>query len=188
MYSYHFLPIFAPAAILYGLMPATQRVVPLFAGLIPAVLLSLGFAIPQLTRLSQTGEPLAVSRYLVKHASSGSALWGDPCARVLIETNLRPGARLSFTSPLANYDEGPIELGRVLLADLEQRRPEYILLREVTPPQPLGLAPILKLRPKRLANYESALRNIRGYVSRYYRREIEIEGVGVYRRIELGKP
>jgi len=118
----------------------------------------------------------------------GSAIWGDPCTRILIETNLRPGARLTFTSPLANYDDGPIEFGRILLTDLEQRRPEYIVLREVTPPLPRGLAPILKLRTKRLANYERALRDIRDHVSRHYRQEIEIEGEGVYRRIEFGKP
>lgn len=182
MYAYHFLPIFAPAAVLYGLMPPTKRVVALFAGLMPALLLSLWFAAPKLTRLSQASQTLGVSRYLMEHARPGSAIWGNRCERILIETNLRPGARLCFISPLANYDEGPIELGRILLRDLEQRRPEYIVWRAVEPLGLRGMEGILKLRPERLANYERALGDIWDYVLRHYRREIEIEGLVVYRR------
>jgi hypothetical protein len=182
-YSYHFLPLFAPAALLYGLMQTKARTLPTVAGLFPILLLSLGFAAPNLGRLREGTGALGVSRYLMENAPPHSAIWGDPCARILVETGLRPGARLSYTHPFANYDEAAIEWGGIVLADLEERRPEYVLLRREAPLDLSGWAILLELRPQRLRDYEAALKEIRRYVSQHYRPETEIDGVVVYRRI-----
>jgi hypothetical protein len=185
VYSYHFLPFFAPAALLYGLMQTTTRTIPIVAGLFPILLLSLGFAVPNLGKLRDGTGTLQVSRYLMENAAPDSAIWGDPCARILIETGLRPGARLSYTHPFANYDDAPIEWGGIVLADLEERRPEYLLLRREAPLDLSGWAILLELRPQRLRNYQAALKDIRRYVSQHYHPETEIDGMVVYRRISL---
>ncbi len=190
MYAYYFLVLAPPAALVFGVVSrearlGPARLGPVALGLVPVMALSLAWGGRDLLQVWRGVDRLPVSRYLMEHARPGEAVWADQMSRLLIETNLRPGAAYAHIFYFTNYDEAPLDYSRQLLADFEARRPAYIVLRkdldEQLKRQALGLV-MLSDRPRRRENFFEAWRQVREYVGLHYRAEAEVDGQVVYRR------
>jgi hypothetical protein len=187
MYSYHFLPVAAPAALMYGMFPRRNRPSALAAALLPAALLSILGA--RETIAACWGEPqrLTVSDYIVAQTLETDGVWQDSMPRLLLETGRQPGSRIPLTFLFFNHDAAPIEFCDVMLRDFELRRPKYIIM-------PVDLerkleyeserAPEMQRRPVRAENYRIAWRRIDGYVRAHYTAETVIDHETVWRRVD----
>jgi hypothetical protein len=130
MYAYHFLVLAPPAALLFGMIPRKARVESLAAGLVPVALLSVfcgSISFQYSFRGDQTR--LAASDYLAAHTRAGDPVWHDEMMRLLIETDLKPGARVPMTFLFANDDQAPLEFSKMIVDDFERIRPKYIVLQ-----------------------------------------------------------
>ncbi len=188
-YAYHFLVLIPPAALLFGLIPRPARPsrlpIQLAAALLPAAVLSLLLALPGLAAIPATPPRLALSGYLAAHTLPGDAVWQDEFPRLLIETNLRPGARMPLTFLYLNYDAAPLDFCRQFLADLRDRAPKYVVLPtdiEAKIQMETTLDPPLVRSPTRAKNYAAAWRAMRQFVSQNYEPETVIGKETVYRR------
>ena len=129
----------------------------------------------------------SASRYLLDHASSGDAVWADLSPRILLETNLRPGARFPIMFVFGNTDTASLEDLPVLLSDFDHRRPKYIIL-------PTDVEAKIKLETTQAAhlarstiratNFAFAWREIERYVKQNYIAETTIRRETIYRRID----
>jgi hypothetical protein len=185
MYAYHFLVLAAPAALLFGLIPRKSAVFPLVAALALPMLLSAYGSILLLHDAHNPMEHLAASEYLTAHASANDAVWQDGMQRLLIETNLKPGARYPMTFLWVNGDDTPLEYCGVILSDFNQRRPRYILLPTRIDWYIQAVSTHIKelgLNPKRQANYVKAWHNLRDYVQAHYHPEVQVGKETIFRR------
>jgi hypothetical protein len=185
MYSYHFLPVAAPAALLYGVFPRRNRIAALTAALAPAALLSILGA--RETIAACWGQPyrLAVSDYIVAHTNESDRVWQDSMPRLLLETNRKPGARVPLTFLFFNHDAAPLEFSAIMLRDFELRRPKYIIMPadlERKLKYESDRAPEMQRRPTRAENYRIAWRRIDDYVRRNYLPEKSMDQEMIWRR------
>jgi hypothetical protein len=185
MYSYHFLPVAGPAALLYGMFPRRNRVPALAAALLPAALLSVLGA--RETIAACWGQPyrMAVSDYIVAHTNEKDSVWQDSLPRLLLETNRRPGSRVPLAFLFFNHDTAPLEFSATMLRDFEIRRPKYIIIpidleRKLT--YETQRAPEMQRRPIRAQNYRIAWRAIEAYVREHYVDETSIGTETLWRR------
>jgi hypothetical protein len=128
-----------------------------------------------------------VSDYLMARTTSSDSIWSDSMPRILLETDLKPGARIPLTFLFLNYDTAPLEYSQIMLRDFDERRPKYIVL-------PMDLtdkirdesrrAPELFNRPLRRENYQTAWKLIEQYVKNKYQFEKWLDGQMIYRRRE----
>src|SRR5439155_20767650 len=105
--------------------------------------------------------------------------------RLLLETNLQPGARIPLTFLFFNYDEAPIDYCDVILRDFDRRRPKYVLLPvdlEAKLKYERERAPEMQRRPVRARNYCIAWRRIDAYVRAHYHAEATIDRETLWRR------
>jgi hypothetical protein len=185
MYAYHFLPVAAPAALLYGIWPRRSRVMPMAAALIPAALLSVIGGRDVYREHRAEPARLAVSDYIAARTRPGDAVWMDSMARLLLETGLQPGSRIPLTFLFLNDDAAPLEYSAVLIDDFGHRRPKYIVLPKNID-QKLAAetagAPELARRPLRAMNYRLAWHRIERYVMTNYRSEAVLDRQVVWRR------
>jgi hypothetical protein len=187
MYSYHFLPVAAPAALLYGVFPRRNRVSALAAALAPAALLSILGARETIAACWGQPQRMAVSDYIVAHTKQSDRVWQDSMPRLLMETNRQPGSRIPLAFLFFNYDQAPLEYSAIMLRDFELRRPKYLIM-----PQDLERklsyeserAPEMQRRPIRAQNYRIAWRRIDAYVRAHYAPETTIEHETVWRRLD----
>ena len=186
MCGYHFLPLAPPAALLYGMIPRRDRLAPILAGLFPIVFLSSLGAVRVIDEFYPTARSrLPASDYLIAHTNPNDAIWADSMARLLLETNLRPGSRIPLTYLFFNCDDAPRQYSQIMLRDFEFRRPRYILL-------PQNLEAWLDEKDHkasaepgyavRRANYRAAWRSIFDYVQAHYAPEVHIDGETLLRR------
>jgi hypothetical protein len=187
MYSYHFLPVAAPAALLFGMSPRRNRISSLTAALAPAALLSVLGARETITAC--WGEPsrMAVSDYIVAHTSESDRVWQDSMPRLLLETNRKPGTRIPLTFLFFNHDAAPLEYCAIMLRDFEIRRPKYIILPsdlERKLKYESERAPEMQRRPVRAENYSIAWRSIDAYVRAHYTAETTIDHETIWRRAD----
>ncbi len=130
MYAYHFLVLAPPAALLFGMIPRKARVESLAAALVPVAMLSIycgSISFQYSYRGDQTR--LAASDYLAAHTRAGDAVWQDEMMRLLIETDLKPGARVPMTFLFANDDEAPLVFSKMIVDDFDRIRPKYVVLQ-----------------------------------------------------------
>ena len=189
MYAYHFLVVTPPLAVLFGLLPRTDRLPPLVGALVPGMMLSMMSAWTTVEVGRQPGR-LEASGYLIAHTEPGDSVWKDEVMRLLIETDLRPGSRYPMTFLWVNYDEAPIEYCSSMLADFERNRPKYVLLpTEVERFITFQSSHIKELGndPVRKANFTKAWGMLREYVDAHYVAEAVIGRDTVYRREELAQ-
>lgn len=183
MYGYHFLPLVAPAALLFGMIPRRAHAGQLTVALLPTVLISTAVAGNVFEHA--TGSRLAVSEYLAQRASPGAAVWQDCTSRLLLETNLRPASRHTLTFLFVNYDAAPLEYSRQMLADFEATRPEYLVLparmEKYLANQWTQIAELAR-SPVRRHNYCAAWRSLEAYARQHYQIETFIRGHAVWRR------
>ena len=185
MYAYHFLPIVPPAALIFGLLPRPARPISLAGALLPMILISV-YAAGDVIAITYTGQDsLPATQYLATHARPGDAVWTDSWPRLMLETNLRPGARLAFTFLFANYDTAGLDYSRQMIGDFERIKPKYIFL-----PVPMDrriqyqldfIAELMR-RPVRRANYAAGWHLIQQYTLEHYDREAVVGGEVAYRR------
>jgi hypothetical protein len=187
MYAYHFMPMVAPAALLFGMMPRINRPGSLAAALLPIVMLS----------ITQAGEFIAnnapgdarhpVSEYLSQHAKPGDKIWSDGWPRFALETDLSPGARLPFSFLFTNYDNAGLDYSAELISDFEKNKPAYIILPNPLKPRldrQVDYIPELNLRPLRGKNYLIGWHRIEKYTLDHYTRETTFGSDAIYHRRE----
>jgi hypothetical protein len=185
MYAYHFLPVAAPATLIYAMWPRRDHAGSLAAALVPLAFASIIASGEIMTFYWGTPMRSPVSEYLIARTGVNDAVWSDSVPRILLETGLKPGARIPLTFLFLNYDEAPLEYSDVMLHDFDVRRPKYIVmpmdlkdkLRDET-----ARAPELFNRPVRKQNYVKAWGRIEQYVKEHYRFEKWMDGQMIYRR------
>jgi hypothetical protein len=186
MYAYHFLVFAAPAALLYGMLPRSQRTAPMALGFAPLLIWSLCYSIPDTAHVVAAGfGPSPVSRYLAAHTTAGDSIWADQVSRYVIETDRPQGSRYPHAFFWVNYDDAPQDYCRVLLQDFAQRRPKYIVLEKKLDRWIDGAAEGvtgLALRPQRAQNFRAAWTDLRQYVSENYQLETEIGSQAIWVR------
>jgi hypothetical protein len=185
MYAYHFLPVAAPTALLFGILPRKTSARGLLAALAPIMAFSLMGSLEILKNPEPQQSTTVMSNYLLSHASPGDAVWADLSPRVLLETNLRPGARFPIMFVFGNTDTAPLEDLPILLSDFEHRRPKYIIL-------PADVEAKIKLEttesahlarsPARAANFAYAWREVEAYVKSRYTPEVTLRREALYKR------
>jgi hypothetical protein len=185
MYAYHFLPIAAPATLVYAMWPRRDRVASLAAALVPLAFASIIASGEIMAFYWNTPKRSPVSDYLLARTAPSDAVWSDSFPRILLETDLKPGARIPLTFLFLNYDTAPLEYSGVMLHDFEERRPKYVIM-------PLDLkdklryeterAPELLNRPQRRQNYVEAWHRIDRYVRNNYKLEKMLDAQLIFRR------
>ena len=184
MYAYHFLPLACPAALLFGLVPRRAGPVRLLGALGPAAVLGAWCALRVIA--TPTDDRLAVGRYLSARAAAGDLVWADDWPRLVIETGLRPASRQALTFLFANDDAAAAVDSAQLVADLDRRRPAFVVLPADLPRwldrQTSGIVELAQ-RPARAAAYRAGWRRIERYTLAHYRREATVGGDAVYRRV-----
>ncbi len=107
MYPYHFLVLTPPAALLFALIPRTDRLFPLLASLMLPLTLSCYGVCLVAEEARAPHERMSVSDYLASHAMPGEVVWRDELPRLMIETDLSPGSRYVATFIWANDERAP---------------------------------------------------------------------------------
>ncbi len=187
MYAYHFLPIAAPAALVFGFFPRSVRPMALTAALLPMILFNAEEVGRVVSTLYSGQTRAAQSDYLLAHADANDAFWMEYWPRVALETGLHPGARYPFTFLFTNYDDAGLDYSRQMIADFERIKPKYIFL-----PIPLNrriqaqanFVPELMLRPRRRENFILGWDLIRDYTLSHYTLEAIVGDELAYRRRE----
>jgi hypothetical protein len=185
MCGYHFLVLAPPAALIYGMMPRRRRLAPVFAGLLPIVVLSAFGAARVIQVFYPSPSRLRASDYLIAHTQPGDSLWQDSFGRLLLETNLQPGARVPLSYLFLNGDDAPQHYSAIMLNDFAHRRPRYILLPQDLDAwleiQDRSVATVPGYEQRRI-NYRRAWKSIFDYVQARYLPETTIDGETLYRR------
>jgi hypothetical protein len=186
MYGYHFLPIGAPAALLFGMIPRRDRAHTLAAALAPVMILSVLGAREVLNYPDPRLPILPTSEYLLTHAGPDDEVWQDAMPRLLLETNLKPGARFPIMFLFGNYDSAALDYTPMLLRDFEQRKPRYIILPsdvEQKIESEVTYCGHLVRSPVRAANFAWAWRRIERHVKANYQPLVQIRAETIYRRV-----
>jgi len=170
MYGYHFLVLAAPAALLFGQIPAKPRWSTLLLPLAPAIFFSMWACSWQL--FGRPDSPrLAVSDYLLQHARPSDTVWMDNMPRLLMETGLRPASRHLITLPFYNTDASPMQMGSELLSDLAKHPPTYIIIptdaRAMLTKQCQFMAELAD-RPQRRQNYCAVWNTLFDFIDKNY--------------------
>ena len=184
LYLYHFLPLCAPAALLYGLVPRVPRLVPVAIGLLPFALLSITWEGSTPSQVAHGFERMPLSDYIIAHTQPSDAVFIDQTGRLLIETNRQPGSRLGTLFYFVNSDDAPQQYCGVLVSDFESRKPKFLIFTKEWDQPVSGLAncDILLHAPHRRDNFIAAWATLREYVHAHYVQAAAIDDKLVYRR------
>lgn len=142
MYGYHFLPITAPAALLFGLIPRRASGLTMIGAAAPVLVASLFWVFAATLATEKPTDRLAAIDYLKAHATPGDKVWMDEYARLLVESDLKAGSRVPLTFIFSNDDTAPQRFGGMMLKDFEERKPRWIVL----PSDVMGRAEMLQKR------------------------------------------
>jgi hypothetical protein len=187
MYAYHFFPLTAPLALLFGAYCRRgRRHVAYVSALGPIVAMSLVLSISDFRSLLTTGPAtLPQSDYLRAHAAPGDRVVGDGIERVLMETGLACGSRYAHLFYFANHDAAPLEYGQRFLDDLDAIRPAWAVFethRAAHHRRQLDEVPMYAHRPTRRANFLATWERIDAYLAAHYGAVAQAGGVTIYRR------
>lgn len=183
MYAYHFLPIAAPAALLFGMLPRKVSTFSLATALFPTAAVSLLGSVTLLR--SAPNDSTALSDYVRSHTRAADAVWMDNASRLLLETDRRLGSRYPLMFVFGNTDTFAGQHIGTLIDDLSIRRPALVILpsdveRRIRRDQQQTLH--LLRSPRRSEAYANAWREIASYVRANYIEETRIEDQAVWRR------
>lgn len=183
MYSYHFFPVAAPAALMFGMIRRRWNVLSLVSALGPILILSMmGTA---WVMANWRTARLEMSGVLAAKASAGDRLWQDGMPRLLLETNLRAGSRYPLAFLFLNHDSAALEIGAVIVEDLENRRPRWVILPtdlEAHLAHEIREAAPLARRPVRAMNFAMAWRWIEQFTKGHYRPVAHVGRQTLYER------
>jgi hypothetical protein len=142
MYGYHFLPITAPAALLFGLIPRRAMGLSVIGSALPVLIASFFWVFSATLATQRPADRLAAIHYVKTHAAAGDSVWMDEYARLLVESDLKAGSRVPLTFIFSNDDAAPQRFGGMMLSDFSQRKPRWIVL----PSDVMGRAEMLRSR------------------------------------------
>jgi hypothetical protein len=185
LYSYHFLVIM-PAAVLLFAVARRTRLIPMLVAIAPIAITSIWGSIDVIHLNAGRPQPLPVSTYVAEHTVPGDYVWGDPEARLLLETGRLPGSRLQMTFYLVNHDQAPAEFTKILLGDFDQRKPKYIVLPQKWHDEVRAIANNtvwMAWLPQRRAAYLKACDEIEDYIRHHYIKERNVDGQEAWRRV-----
>jgi hypothetical protein len=189
MYAYHFLPLAAPLAVLFGIAcrrGGGRSARACAAALAPVLLLSLLWSKEDLAALAGRGVArLPESEWLLAHAAPGDTVVGDPIERLLMETGLACGSRYAHLFYFGNHDAAPLAYGRRFLDDLEERKPAWAVFatdRDTRHKRAAESLTIYALRPIRKANFFTAWEEIEAHLAAHYAPVVTVGDVTIYRR------
>ncbi len=184
MYMYYFLVLAPPCAILFGLIPRPARTKNLAWALGPILISMICFSAPLLRKFSHGFERAALTEYLTAHTNPADPIFVDWMPRILLESDLQPGARYPHLWYFGNHDLAPLDYTRTLLNDFDQRRPVYVVL-----PARLDAyiadeldEPFIRTRPVRAKNVVIAWKRINRYLDEHYKPETTVGMWQLYRR------
>jgi hypothetical protein len=184
MYGYHFLVLAAPAALLFGQIPAKPRWSTLLLPLAPAIFFSMWACAWQL--FGRPDSPrLAISNYLLQHAHPDDSVWMDNMPRLLMETGLRPASRHLITLPFYNADNSPKQMGAELLSDLTNHPPTYIIIptdARAMLAKHCRFMPELADRPQRRQNYCAVWNSLFDFIEKNYQPATTLGDRTIYTR------
>lgn len=187
MYAYHFLPMAGPASLLMGLFARRFNVMSLGFSFGPLVLLSGIFVFQMLHCPDQQSRMSQVITYLKENASPCDRVWVDDYPRLMVETDLRPGARVPLVFLFGNSDSAPIRFSQMILRDFRDHPPDWVVLYE-DPKKFIdfystGMAE-MSASPARRDNFARAWMSIDEYVRKRYLKVTTIAGMDMYRKSE----
>lgn len=172
MYGYHFLPLAAPAALVFGALPRHATVGQMAGVLALPVIFSIwGAAEVREAAASRNDNTPAVARWLDQHTLPGERVWRDITPQVLIGTDLRSASRMQLTFLFMNSDDSPQTFASMLLDDLTRHRPRYIVLPtniDAHVAFQSGRVRELSRIPARQANFAVAWRSIDAFARRQF--------------------
>ncbi len=170
MYSYHFYPVAAPAAIVFGCFARKDTPARLLAMVVPVMVLSVLGMKEVLAYWEPPVDP--ATEYVLNHTNPGDRIWADCGARLALETDRPLGSRFALMFLLSNYDDAPAKYGSILIDDLRQRRPKIILMPSNLPQRLKGEFDgwdQLRRSATRRKNYAAAWYRLDGFVRANYR-------------------
>lgn len=185
MYPYHFMALFTPMTLLFGLIPRVNRRWPIAIGFAPALLISAIGIYQSVQNAENPYKHLPISNYIAAHTQPGDRVWRDEMIRMMLETEIRPGSRHLTTFLWANFDDASTEYSARMIEDFEQFRPKYIVLPthldDYIHKFQTGMKE-LALNPRRSRNFGQAWNSLRDYVNAHYTAEAQVGRETVYRR------
>jgi hypothetical protein len=172
MYAYHFLPLAAPAALLFGALPR-RTTTPQLAGVLGLPLIFGFWGSIETIQTAQAYPPTwpAVTQWLTQHTQPGERIWRDLTPYVLLHSELRPASRIQLTFIFMNSDSSPERFAGVLVDDLRLHRPRYVVLPASVEKhihhQTTHVSELARL-PARAENFAAAWRKIEHFVQSRY--------------------
>jgi hypothetical protein len=188
MYAYHFLPLAAPAALVFAAIPRRNTFGQIAGVLAPPLVLSIWGAADVIRASSDRRDNTpAVVEWLAARTLPGERVWRDITPQVLLRTDLRPASRIQLTFLFMNSDEAPLRFASTLVNDFRRTRPRYIVL-----PADIGAHVEFQTRsvfelyriPKRAENFRSAWSTIADFVGANYAPAARIGDETIWERRE----
>jgi len=172
MYAYHFLPLCAPAALLFAAIPRRATIAQLAGPLALPVIFSVWGAADTL-RVATDQPPNwpAVASWLDQHTLPGERIWRDNTPQILLNTDLRSASRMQLSFVFQNSNRAPAHFSDMLIDDWRHTRPRYIVLPADLPEyieRHCKYVNELARIPARQASFRSAWHAMTTFVSERY--------------------
>lgn len=188
MYAYHFLPLAGPATLMLGLFARRVRGISLGFAFGPLALLSGIFVFQMLHWPDRQARMSQVMTYLKENASPSDRVWVDDYPRLMVETDLRPGARVPLVFLFGNSDTAPIHFARMILNDFKEHPPEWVILYQ-DPKKFIDFYATymaeMSASATRRDNFAKAWMSIDTYVRKHYSKAATVAGMDIYRKTEF---
>jgi Dolichyl-phosphate-mannose-protein mannosyltransferase len=124
-YFYHFTAALPPAVLLTGLIGARAAVLPTIFAMVPWIAISMHWNWNIYNRGDGDARVIA---YLNANTQRDDAVFGDPLGELMVRSDTQAGARLVMLINAINHDDAAIRWRDDVLADLEERRPKYMVM------------------------------------------------------------
>ncbi|MDB5327976.1 MAG: hypothetical protein JWM57_3545 [Phycisphaerales bacterium] len=183
LYTYHFLPLMAPASLLFGLIARKPSAMTTLIAPVPVLFASVVWTYTIVLHTPVPTDRLAANDYVKSHAAKGDAVWMDEEARILVESDLKAGSRIPLTFIFSNHDDAPQQFLSVLLSDFESRKPRWIVFASDWPEREdfhRRCQAEYAFRPRRGENLIRAWTELAGYVDSRYQRRARFGALDVY--------
>lgn len=185
MYAYHFLPMGAPAALIVGLFLRRARVASIAFAFGPFAVMSCIFVMQIMSWPDRQARMSEVIAYLERNAGANDGVWLDDYPRLMVETDLQPGSRVPLTFLFGNSDEAPLRFSQMIVDDLRDRRPDWVVLhhdRDRFVDFYQTYMAEMAAYPQRRENFARGWGAIDDYVRQNYVVETHIDGLDILKR------
>jgi len=188
MYGYHFIPLTAPAALLFGVLPRKTTMGQIVGPLLLPLFLSTWRASDVLADV--TARPMNwanLAAWLEPRTLPGERIWRDNTPQVLINSDLRPASKLQLVFIFKNTDDAPMRFSGVLIDDLRKHNPRYVItqsdLKQFLHIQTTDARELVRI-PARRENYVLAWKHIETFLRDRYEPVTVIGNEAIWQRKE----